>query len=123
MQQTAMMQPPIDYQRTLYGTRSRLIGSMRNFLVLISFAFSAVAAQKIDIQGEVVTSNRAGAPIVVRLLKGTTPVQQMLADDRGKFKFRKVDPGSYVIHAECDGYYSQDVPVVVSDSTHPVSIS
>jgi tetratricopeptide (TPR) repeat protein len=96
---------------------------MGNFFVLISLALSALAAQKIDIQGEVVTSNRAGAPIVVRLLKGTTPIQQILADDRGKFKFRKVDPGSYVIHAECDGYYSQDVPVTVSDSTHPVSIS
>jgi tetratricopeptide (TPR) repeat protein len=96
---------------------------MRSLIILIGLAFSALGAQKIDIQGEVVTSNRAGAPIVVRLLKGTTPIQQMLADDRGKFKFRKVDPGSYVIHAECDGYYSQDVPVVVSDSTHPVNIS
>jgi tetratricopeptide (TPR) repeat protein len=96
---------------------------MPNVLVLISVVFSALAAQKVDIQGEVVTSNRIGTPIVVRLLKGTTPIQQMLTDDRGKFKFRKVDPGSYVIRAECDGFYSQDVPVVVSDSTHPITIS
>ncbi len=84
---------------------------------------SAFAAQKFDLQGDVVTSNRIASPIVVRLLSGTTVVQQMLADDRGKFKFRKVDPGSYVVRAECDGYYTQEVPVQVGDSTRPVSIS
>src|SRR5262249_42509872 len=89
---------------------------------LILFILIAVP-QKFDIQGEVITTNRIATPIVVRLLKGTTPIQQMLADDRGKFKFRKVDPGLYVIRAECDGYYAQDVSVQVSDSIHPVSIS
>lgn len=53
---------------------------------------SAFAAQKFDLQGDVVTSNRIASPIVVRLLSGTTVVQQMLADDRGKFKFRKWIP-------------------------------
>jgi tetratricopeptide (TPR) repeat protein len=93
---------------------------MRRALVLISLV---IAAQKFDIQGEVVTSNRIATPILVRLFKGTTQIQQMLTDDRGKFKFRKVDPGSYTIHAECDGYYAQDVPVQITDSTPPVSIS
>ena len=84
---------------------------MRRALVLISLV---IAAQKFDIQGEVVTSNRIATPILVRLFKGTTQIQQMLTDDRGKFKFRKVDPGSYTIHAECDGYYAQDVPVQIT---------
>jgi tetratricopeptide (TPR) repeat protein len=98
---------------------------MRKALVLISFLIniSAFAAQKVDIQGEVVTSNRVATPILVRLFKGTMPIQQTLTDDRGKFKFRKVDPGSYTIHAECDGYYPQDVSVQVSDATQPVNIS
>jgi tetratricopeptide (TPR) repeat protein len=93
---------------------------MGKALVLISIF---IAAQKFDIQGEVVTSNRIATPILVRLFKGTTQIQQLQADDRGRFKFRKVDPGSYTIHAECDGYYAQDVSVQVSDSTPPVSIS
>jgi tetratricopeptide (TPR) repeat protein len=94
--------------------------SMRKAFVLISLV---IAAQKFDIQGEVVTSNRVATPILVRLFKGTTLIQQMMTDDRGKFRFRKVDPGSYTIHAECEGYYAQDLSVQVTDSLQPVSIS
>jgi tetratricopeptide (TPR) repeat protein len=103
---------------------------IRSFVVLIlSIAdiFIAapvmVSASKVDIEGDVVTGHRMDRPALVRLLSGQKAIQQTIADTRGRFRFRKIDPGSYVIHVECDGYYGQDVPVQVAGSTQHVSIT
>jgi tetratricopeptide (TPR) repeat protein len=86
--------------------------------------FILLASSKVDIQGEVVAGRpRIDKPALVRLIKGTVAIQEMLVDTRGRFKFRNVDPGSYVIHVECDGYFGQDVPLVAADSTPHVSIT
>ena len=91
-------------------------------VVLILFTAGILtAASKIEIQGEIVTEHRVTRPATVRLISGKIAIQETLADDKGRFKFRKVSAGSYVVHVECDGYYTQDV--AVADAGHPVKIT
>jgi tetratricopeptide (TPR) repeat protein len=82
-----------------------------------------LSASKIDIDGELTTNHSMDRPAVVRLFRGAALVQETLADSRGRFRFRKVDPGPYVIHVECDGYYGKDVQIQAADSSHHVSIA
>jgi tetratricopeptide (TPR) repeat protein len=88
------------------------------------FILSLAASSKIDIQGEVVAGHdRIDQPILVRLFRGTAAIQETLADPRGRFKFRNVDRGSYVIRVECNGYRGPDLPVAAADSTPHVTIT
>ena len=89
---------------------------------LLSLA-SVLSSAKVDLQGEVVAAGRLQTPVSLRLFNGKILVQTTAPDARGRFKFSKIDPGSYVIHVECDGYYAQDVPVQVVNSTSQVSIT
>jgi tetratricopeptide (TPR) repeat protein len=94
--------------------------------VLVLFILSAIsvlAPAKFDIQGQIINARRVDAPALLRLLSGNTIVQTTAADPRGHFRFRKIDPGSYVIHVESDGYYGQDIPVQLSDSISNLDIT
>src|SRR5689334_17626651 len=103
------------------------VGRLVVFVVSIAGFFIAapasISASKVDIEGEIVTARRMDRPASLRLSNGQKVIQETLADARGRFRFRKIDPGSYVIHIECDGYYGQDVPVQTADSTRRVSIT
>jgi len=103
------------------------VGWFVRFILSIAGIFIAarvaISSPKVDIQGEIVTGHRMDRPALVRLFSGQKAIQETLADSRGRFRFRKIDPGSYVIHVECDGYYGQDVTVQMADSTHHVSIT
>jgi tetratricopeptide (TPR) repeat protein len=95
-----------------------------NVLPRVLFILSLAASSKIDIQGEVVADHgRIDQPVLVRLFSGTAVIQETLADPRGRFKFRNVDRGSYVIRVQCSGYHGPDVPLVAADSTHHVTIT
>jgi tetratricopeptide (TPR) repeat protein len=92
-------------------------------LLFILTVAGVIAPAKADIQGELVGTHFVDIPASVKLFSGRTLVQATMADDHGHFKFSKVDSGSYVIHVESDGYYAQDVPVQVANSTSHVSIT
>jgi tetratricopeptide (TPR) repeat protein len=92
-------------------------------LLFILTVAGVVTPAKADIQGELVGTHFVDAPASVKLFSGKTLVQATMADAHGHFKFSKVDSGSYVIHVESDGYYAQDVPVQVANSTSHVSIT
>jgi tetratricopeptide (TPR) repeat protein len=81
------------------------------------------APSKIDIEGEITTLRRMDRPVLVRLFSGDAVVQEMMADSRGRFRFRKVDPGQYVIRVECDGYFGKDVKVQAAETDQHVSIA
>jgi tetratricopeptide (TPR) repeat protein len=103
------------------GRSVLLVFAAASIFIAASFGF---AASKIDIQGEIVAGrSRIDKPALVRLLSGKLTIQETLADERGRFKFKNVERGSYVIHVECDGYYGQDVPVMAGDSTPHVRIT
>jgi tetratricopeptide (TPR) repeat protein len=92
-------------------------------LLLILTVAGVLTPTKADIDGEIVAFQRVGAPASLRLFNGKTLLQTTMPDDHGRFKFSKVDSGSYIIHVERDGYYMQDVPVDVANSTSHVSIT
>ena len=92
-------------------------------LLFILTLAGVIAPAKADIQGELVGPHFVDAPASVRLFSGRTLVQATMADAHGRFKFNKIDPGSYVIHVECDGFYGKDVPVQVASSTARVNIT
>jgi tetratricopeptide (TPR) repeat protein len=81
------------------------------------------APSKIDIEGEITTIHRMDRPALVRLFSGAALVQEILADSRGRFRFRKVDPGPYVIRVECDGYFGKDVQLQAADTNQHISIA
>ncbi len=91
-------------------------------LFILTFA-GVLAPAKVDVQGEIVAAGRLETPASVHLFSGKTSVQVTMADPHGRFKFKKIEPGSYIIHVECVGYYSQDVPFQVVDSTSHVNIT
>jgi tetratricopeptide (TPR) repeat protein len=92
-------------------------------LLVIILSLATLAPPKVDVQGEVTAPGRLEAPATVRLFSGTTAVQTVLADRSGHFKFKKIDPGTYTVHVECFGFYSQDLPVQVVDSNSRISIT
>jgi tetratricopeptide (TPR) repeat protein len=93
------------------------------WLLLFVLPVQCLAASKVDIQGEITAVNRLGTPAVVQLIRGKVAIQETFADSRGRFKFKKVDPGSYTIHVECSGYYGQDIQVEATDRSQPVNIT
>jgi tetratricopeptide (TPR) repeat protein len=102
---------------------------MRDSLLIVLFVAAAIAglpesacAANVDIEGEILT-HPTDQPATVRLLSGKTPVQETIADLKGRFKFKKVAPGPYTIHVERDGYSGKDITVQVADSTQHVSIA
>jgi hypothetical protein len=92
------------------------------FLLILTLA-GVASPNKVDIQGELVGAHFVDVPASLRLFNGKTLVQATMPDHHGRFKFTKIEAGSYVIHVECDGYYAQDVPVQVANSTSHVSIT
>jgi tetratricopeptide (TPR) repeat protein len=93
--------------------------------VLLLFILSAVtvlAPAKVDIQGEIVASHFVDAPATLQLFSGKNLVQTVTSDEHGHFRFTKIEAGSYTMHVECDGYYAQDIPVQVANSTSHVSV-
>lgn len=92
-------------------------------LLFILTVAGVLAPAKVDVQGEIVAAGRLETPASIQLFNGKTSVQVTMADPQGRFKFKKIEPGSYVVHVECVGYYSQDVPFQVVDSSSHVSIT
>src|SRR3954451_20235413 len=93
------------------------------WLLFFLFPAQCLASSKVDIQGEVAADHRLGTPAAVQLIRGKIAIQETFSDDRGRFKFKKIEPGSYTIHVECSGYYGQDVEIQVTDRIEPVKIT
>jgi len=91
-------------------------------LFILTFA-GTLAPAKFDVQGEIVAEGRLETPAAVHLFKGKTAVQMTMADPQGHFKFKRIEPGSYTVHVECVGYYSQDAPFQAVDSNSHISIT
>lgn len=91
-------------------------------LLLILSAVTVLAPVKVDIQGEIVASHFVDAPATLQLFSGKNLVQTVTSDEHGRFRFQKIESGSYTMHVECDGYYAQDIPVQVASSTAHVSV-
>lgn len=103
---------------------SKAVWLLSLVLSTASLSLAAPAAStKIDIDGEITTIRRMDRPVQVRLFSGEALVQETLADSRGRFRFRKVDPGQYVIRVKCDGYFGQDVQVQAAETNPHVSIA
>jgi outer membrane receptor protein involved in Fe transport len=94
---------------------SRIIGSMRTFLVLFLMTLAHLATAQMIISGEIEDTGGRAVELANVLLytQGDTTdwLEGTVSDSLGRFQFSNVEPGKYTIKVSMVGFLEQFIPV------------
>ena len=90
----------------------------RTFSFLIVILAGLTSAQSLfatDIDGEIRTEPNSGFAVnaTVQLLQARFLIDERMVGTDGRFKFRNIRGGSYVIVAKLEGYTEEEVPLLI----------